>query len=135
MHLGGYLYKDYHDARSLEHKVQKYKFSVFAKYYKIVECGMKPTTHIVGMRRKMHKLSARIPEGKRTLVWITLHRTLQCVAFWGGMKGVKVALNKNPPNWQQALSSLKEACHVQSTELLNTHLTVFKTKRENLYPH
>jgi hypothetical protein len=29
MHLVGYLYEDYHDARSLEHKVKKKKFTCF----------------------------------------------------------------------------------------------------------
>jgi len=41
-----------------------------------------------GMRRKMHKHPVIIPEGKRALVWITLHRTLQLTACWHGMKSV-----------------------------------------------
>ena len=44
----------------------------------------------------MRTLSASIPEGKRALFWMTLHRTLQRMACWREMKGVKVAVNKNP---------------------------------------
>ena len=77
----------------------KTKVQIFSPYIiKVVEYKTKRTTHIAGMRRKMHKHSDRIPEGKRALVWIKLGRTLQRVAFWRGMKGVKEALNKNPPN-------------------------------------
>jgi hypothetical protein len=63
---------------------------------KMMECRIKRTTHVARMRRKMHTLSASIPEGKRALFWMTLHRTLQRMACWREMKGVKVAVNKNP---------------------------------------
>jgi hypothetical protein len=101
---------------------------------KMVECRIKRTTHIAGMRWKTLKHSARITERKRPLVWMTSQRNLQRMACWRGILGVKAAWNKNPPNWQQALSSVKEVCHCQSTELLNMNLTVFKTEHENLYP-
>jgi len=59
-----------------------------------MDCRIKRTKHIASMRRKMHKHSARIPEGKRAPVWIALHRALQRTACWRGMKGVKVTFKK-----------------------------------------
>jgi hypothetical protein len=71
----------------------KTEVKIFSLYIiKLVEYRIKRTSRIVGMRRKTHQHSARIPEGKRALVWIKLGRTLQRVAFWCGMKGVKEAL-------------------------------------------